>query len=165
MSKRLKLSQAIKEIKNSSKIKKDILNCLTDEKTVVKEIKDAMIMNIMDKVYNAYTPNMYDRRGDIDGLADRNNIEVKPEPSKGIVVSVQNITMANPYTNDGISKNAGKYLTPIIEDGYPSDYGLPSARPFIDETIETLEDGYYGFGDTITDAMKKALKNKGYKVK
>ncbi len=51
-------------------------------------IKDAMYNIIKENVYDSYSPTMYERRGDNDGLIDRENTEVNFDGNKIIAGNI-----------------------------------------------------------------------------
>lgn len=102
---------------------------------------------IRDVVYGAYTPKLYHRRGDIDGLADPYNITA--EVQNGTLI-VKNEALPNP--GDTLNDDAvttGKHLDELVEFGHGGSggfYDFPKSgaafmrpRPFTAETKARLK--------------------------
>lgn len=135
----------------------------------VKEtVKEVMIKNIQETVYDSYEPLDYQRRYGNDGLLDPSNIGGYTIDNTLVVF---NATLANPYIfiEDDIykSKNEGDYLTPIIEYGQGYDFhsvkgnrGYEKPRPFIENTREELKQT-----KAHVKSLKEDLKSQGLNVK
>lgn len=79
------------------------------------------------------------------------------------VIEIENRTMAYPHHTGGLSKNIGRYVSPIVVSGqgyeFPFPYnGVP--RDFIQETKDRLESS-----GAHVDALKEGLKKRGVKIK
>lgn len=119
-----------------------VMYALSDMATVLKidgveEIKDIEERKIQENVYDVYDPE-YERRYKNKGLGDRDNI--KGEVSiigNEVLLNVTNDTLVSELSYDSPQ---GTYLDEIIEygTGVKTPYGEP--RPFIQPTIEELEE-------------------------
>lgn len=113
---------------------------------VADAVRDQELDAIRDVVYGAYTPKLYHRRGDIDGLADPYNIEATVKDGK---LEVVNRAQPNPGgTLDDSRVTTGKYLDELVEYGHGGSggfYDFPKSgaafmrpRPFTAETKARL---------------------------
>lgn len=101
-------------------------------------------------VYDAYTPKLYQRRGEYGGMADPTNIEMKNNGASDWKIEVINTTEPNDWAADDDSLERvtmGKNLPELIEygdgyRGYRYDFSGKGAymrpRPFTAKTIEAL---------------------------
>lgn len=138
-------------------LKWDIEDTLMDE--VLDEVKNIEIEHIGQDVFSVYSPSIYKRRLN-DGLDDPSNIvgEVRDMQLK-----VENVA----EFDDGYGTyNHGRGLADLINDGegrsgffydYPGRF--ERARPFIDNTIEEIEQT-----DSVENALAKGLKKRNYDV-
>jgi hypothetical protein len=144
-------------------------NAMTNE--VFKEVQDEEAATIFSEVYKVYTPRMYRRRGDMGGLGDPYNIEIRGGSAKGGVLVVVNVTEPNPggcFDNSRVT--TGKNLPELVEYGhgykyytydFPSKKGrFMEPRPFTAKTIEHLKES----GAHIS-ALRAGLKRQGVRVK
>lgn len=137
------------------------------DKEVTNTIRDVMLNNIEETVYDTYEPSQYKRRYEKEGLSDPSNIG-------GVIVNgelqVFNATAGNPdiYINGkrDVSQNDGDYLAPIIEYGKGYDFssengnnGYEKPRPFVENTREELKQT-----KAHVKALKQGLKNRGINV-
>lgn len=138
-------------------IKSDIEDVLMDE--VLEEVKSIELEYVKADVFAPYSPKIYKRRG-IGGIGDPNNIIGKVS---NMELEVDNITQFN---DDYGSSNHGVGLADLINDGdnpygyyydYPGSFNL--ARPFLDDTIEEVEQT-----DSIENALKKGLEKRKYDI-
>lgn len=170
---------------NSLKELESVLNkkIQTALQTEVKEIvRDVIIDHIFTDVYDVYDSAIYWRRltqtgldsgspfddSENTGLLDPNNLRFTFDGKGGMIV--ENITLGSRYYyeyNNGqpvwkISKNAGKYIAPIIESGNGYDvFGdtmIP--RPFMKNSYKDLKVNHYH-----TQALKLGLQKQGLEVK
>lgn len=139
------------------------------ESDVTELVEDTMIDSIQTKVYNVYTPTVYNRRGEDGGLLDKRNISTVVS-SNGQLTST-NVTIANSVIYRGSygkaysSKNIGGLLTPIIVSGIGYDFqnsakAYSQPRNFITETKIQLSNG-----NKIKRTISTGLKKNGIKVK
>ena len=133
-------------------------------------VKDTMYKHIINDVYMAYDPKVYQRRysetyyGN-SGLANEHNIQGYVNNNEELVVT--NETKGNKWVNgsdtdtfgNAISRNYNKNIAGIIESGQGYDEGL-FPRPFISNTANELR----ASGDHVK-ALKKGLGKQGLKVK
>lgn len=138
---------------------------------VFKEVQDEESAAIYAEVYKVYTPRMYRRRGDYDGLGDPYNIEIKGGAAQGGRMVVVNMTAPNPggCANDELV-TTGKNLPELVEFGhgykfYQYDFPKRGAaymkpRPFTAKTIENLK-----MSRAHVAALKAGLKRQGVDVK
>ena len=135
--------------------KKGLLNAVADaiNNEVADAVKEKLTESVQNRVYAAYTPANYNRRGDNGGLADKNNyIHHAGIWGDTVVLFVSNNTTGNP--------DRSIFITNIIETGAGYNWnGIVPARPFMDEG---LQDGI-GHGD-IENALAAALARRGYAV-
>ena len=93
-------------------------------------VKDVQKESIQDVVYNAYHPNVYNRRGENGGLLDKGNMEEKVlQSNKKASLIVKNLTEFNRENedDDSFSYNPSvynDYLTPLIVLGHDRHIGI-----------------------------------------
>ena len=129
----------IKSIKDLEKIvKQDIVNKLNEERSQNK-IKDVNRMNISEKVYSVYEPQVYDRRADEGGLTDTDNIDVfASATSTGVKLTISNNTPPKGFDVPG---QEYEFLAPIVEYGTGGKSAWQKPRPFMKGTVDDLRDG------------------------
>ena len=96
-------------------------------KEVADAVKEHLTQSVDKRVYAAYTPENYKRRGANGGLADTDNYESHVASDENtITLTVSNETGGNP---DGRF-----YITDVIENGSGHNWnGKVPARPFMEE--------------------------------
>lgn len=154
--------------KSNRKLMAKVDTAMSNE--VFKEVQDEEAATIYEEVYKVYTPRMYRRRGEYEGLADPYNIEMKGGAAKNGVLVVVNTTEPNPGgCSDADQVTTGKNLPELVEygDGYkfyrydfPSNRRYMEPRPFTRKTIEHLKQSR-----AHVSALKAGLKRQGIKVK
>lgn len=111
---------------------------------VVETIKDVETEHIREDVYNTYTPTMYQRRYENDGLIDKENMkEVIKKEDNTISLDITNDTLENQdYPNADQD-----YIDSIIENGEGYTWKnsqiyqeQPYPRPFTENTYKDLEE-------------------------
>lgn len=119
---------------------------------VTEYIKDVIQQHIVDDVYNAYSPTMYARRYDNNGLLDRWYLEDSYYSTPDVKYLF--------ITSNALENYTGKpILGRMINDsGYPNifnheDYPWMHPRPFMDNAREEV----IGSG-VVQDIIKKAIK-------
>ena len=125
-------------------IEKQIQDTMVNE--VADTVKDNMTEAVHTSVYDAYSPQYYNRRMNNGGLSDTQNMEVT-EIQNGI--SVHN---AAPLDNGRNDYNLDEIIV----------YGLgnqPFERDFYAETAERLQEN-----QEHTEALKQGLKKRGIEV-
>jgi hypothetical protein len=108
---------------------------------VVETIKDVETEHIREDVYNTYTPTMYQRRYEDNGLIDGENMkEVIKKEDNTISLDITNDTLGNPDPTVG-------YIDSIIESGEGYTWKnseiyqeQPYPRPFTENTYKDLEE-------------------------
>ena len=151
--------QSLRSLLND--IKKDVEKGL--EVSVGKRVVEIEVEHIKKDVYDAYSPNTYDRRGTDGGLLDEDNILITKVDHKTIVIS--NETYFNPFTKPDGSYYNNPFpsyvdLAELIEDGYTIlNGGHMEARPFTENTIKDLNSNKQH-----VKALKKFLETNGYKI-
>lgn len=132
---------------------KRLLNAVADaiNNEVADAVKEKLTESVQNRVYAAYTPANYNRRGGNGGLADKENYHHTMAASGNkIVLAVSNDTTGNP--------DRSIFITNIIETGAGYNWnGIVPARPFMDEG---LQDGISN-GD-IENALAAAIKKRGF---
>lgn len=159
-----KVCKSLKELEKALQEKVDVA-LLTDVAQIVTEV---MQDHIAQDVYDVYTPCIYVRRADENGLLDSRNIN---SSIKGNMLIVENNTLGSPYFYDPNNKkkirksiNAGKEIAGVIETGIGYDIsdwwydGIP--RPFIENTRDELKDYEWH-----KKALKQGLQKQGLEVK
>lgn len=138
-------------------LKSDIEDTLMDE--VLDEVKNIEIEHVEEDVFSVYSPSIYKRRLN-DGIDDPDNIVGEVHDMQ---LEVDNITQFN---DDYGTYNHGRGLADLINDGegrsgffydYPGRF--ERARPFIDDTIDEIEQT-----DSVENALAKGLKKRNYDV-
>lgn len=126
-------------------IEKQIQDTMANE--VADTVKDNMAEAVHTSVYDAYSPQYYNRRMNNGGLSDTQNMEVT-EIQNGI--SVHNAALLdngrNDYSLDDIIVNRGVL-------------GYPQGRDFYTETADKLQEN-----QEHTEALKQGLKKRGIEV-
>ncbi len=126
-------------------IEKQIQDTMVNE--VADTVKDNMTEAVHTSVYDAYSPQYYNRRMNNGGLSDTQNMEVT-EIQNGI--SVHNAAPLdngrNDYDLDDIIVNRGVL-------------GYPQGRDFYAETAERLQEN-----QEHTETLKQGLKKRGIEV-
>ncbi len=125
-------------------IEKQIQDTMVNE--VADTVKDNMTEAVHTSVYDAYSPQYYNRRMNNGGLSDTQNMEVT-EIQNGI--SVHNATPLDNGRND-------YSLDEIIVYGLGNQ---PFERDFYAETVERLQEN-----QEHTEALKQGLKKRGIEV-
>lgn len=138
-------------------LKSDIEDTLADE--VLKEVQDIELSHIEEDVFSVYSPSIYKRRQN-DGIDDPDNIVGEVHDMQ---LEVDNITEFN---DDYGTYNHGRGLADLINDGesksgfyYEFDGAFTQPRPFIDNTIEEIEQT-----DSVENALIKGLKKRDYNI-
>lgn len=155
--------------KANAALQKKIDDALTNE--VFAEVQDEEAASIYEEVYKTYTPKMYRRRGQYEGLGDPENIEIKGGVAKGGRLVVINTTKPNPDgCIDGAKVTTGKDLPELVEFGqgykfYSYDFpgrgkGYMKLRPFTAKTLQRLKES-----KAHISALKAGLKRQGIKTK
>lgn len=135
-----------KNIKTMFKhIEEQIQDTMTNE--VADTVKDNMAEAIQTSVYDAYSPQYYNRRMNNGGLSDTQNMEVT-EIQNGISVhdAAPLDNGRNDYDLDDIIVNRGVL-------------GYPHGRNFYAETADKLQEN-----QEHTEALKQGLKKRGIEV-
>lgn len=126
-------------------IEKQIQDTMVNE--VADTVKDNMTEAVHTSVYDAYSPQYYNRRMNNGGLSDTQNMEAT-EIQNGI--SVHNAAPLdngrNDYSLDDIIVNRGVL-------------GYPQSRDFYAETADKLQEN-----QEHTEALKQGLKKRGIEV-
>lgn len=126
-------------------IEKQIQDTMSNE--VADTVKDNMAEAVHTSVYDAYSPEYYNRRMNNGGLSDTHNMEVT-EIQNGISVhdAAPLDNGRNDYSLDDIIVNRGVL-------------GYPQSRDFYAETAERLQEN-----QEHTEALKQGLKKRGIEV-
>ena len=141
-------------------LKKDVAQAIIDE--------ECNIIDIM--VYQEYTPTMYTRREENDGLIDKDNYKSSiVEKAHSIELNVENQTMANPWIYDQNgnrykSRNANEYLLPIVENAGRYDFPETSGvydfpKPIRETTVKVLKQD-----KTVEEILGKQLRDRGWDI-
>lgn len=140
---------------------------------VAREVKLEEQFAISDVVYDAYKPTMYERRGDLTGMGDINNItHTVKRTGTTVTLSVRNETDPNPGgVRDSGRVTTDKNLSELIEYGhgkggfydFPGSDAYMKPRPFTKETIERLRLSG-GAAGMLYDALLKQGVNVKYTV-
>lgn len=150
----------------NAQLQKKVDSALTNE--VFEKVRDVEVETIDSVVYGVYNPKMYRRRGNYGGMADPYNIEISGGSAANGVLTVVNMTEANPSSVSG-NATTGKNLPMLIERGhgyggnlydYPGKGSYMKPRPFTERTIENLA----GSKAHVT-ALRNGLVRQGVKVK
>ena len=160
------------QIKNAKQLEKFLANKMANELYFSSNLQDAtaevMQENIIENVYDAYSPqNPSARRGNDDGFSDMNNMEFTSVDVRGGKVEFvfENIT-------EGGDSMKGNEMAETFEKGIRESWVNPNAtdnqgrvvsdaRPFIQPTIDELN----ASKGKLADALKKDLRNLGFKVR
>ena len=160
------------QIKNAKQLEKFLANKMANELYFSSNLQDAtaevMQENIIENVYDAYSPqNPSARRGNDDGFSDMNNMEFTSVDVRGGKVEFvfENIT-------EGGDSMKGNEMAETFEKGIRESWVNPNAtdsqgrvvsdaRPFIQDTIDSMNANK----GKLADALKKDLRNLGFKVR
>lgn len=138
-----------KQLKNIlAKIKADLKNVVENE--VTDDVKDVYTEEVI-RMYDEFTPKMYDRRYDQGGFADEDNWSVDVK-QRGNDTSFE-------LTNETKAINSRMRLDKIIEEGIYDYPNSPSERPVYERTMEQLEQER-----TVEKALKRGLEARGYNL-
>lgn len=138
-------------------LKKDINAVLADE--VFNEVRKCELEHIEQDVFSVYNPKIYQRRA-VGGIDDPDNIVGSVQDMELTVVNTAE------FNDDYGSSNHCRGLVDLINQGerrgsyyydYPGEFTQP--RPFIDRTIEELENT-----DRLDSALIKGLRKRGIEV-
>lgn len=151
------------------------------EKTIKSEMvqdvfKDAMQDSVHGEVYAQYKPLQYERRGDNDGLSDKDNMifTQHTKQDKTLVSLFENVTVGSDYPaydHETDSMN-GYFISNLIEHGSDNIHETPSnstngwyelgkwseARPFVLETALMLNNPSF-FNARLKWALEKGINN------
>ena len=158
------------QFKSISELKKHILN-LANQNPNDSNLKDTIAETMHDvietNVYDAFNPKSYERRGDKGGFSDVNNMVFTDTQINGdkLQMTFENITT-------GADSMYGERIDETLEYGIENNWDNPEVyddwgrknsapRPFIEDTRDELQ---YRKSE-LTDALKKDLREKGFKVK
>lgn len=138
-------------------LKSDIEDTLSNE--VLDEVRDIELFHIEQDVFRSYSPKIYERRR-VGGIGDPNNLVWKVQ---NMELEVDNVAEFNEGHG---TYNRGQGLADLInagegKSGYYYDYPgeFERARPFIDDTIEEIEQT-----GSVENALAKGLKKRNYDV-
>ena len=133
--------------KANTALQRKIDDALTKE--VFAEVQDEEAAAIYEEIYKTYTPKMYRRRGQYEGLGDPDNSKIQGGAAKDGKLVVINTTNPNPDgCFDGAKVTTGKDLPALVEFGqghkfYSYDFhgkgGYMKPRPFTRKTLERLK--------------------------
>lgn len=138
---------AVRTLKQlNEQLRKVALDALQNDTEVANAVIRVGQDSVQKYVYNAYKPKKYERTYQL------KNDWYKENVSEGIKVF-----------ND--RRDGDKYIPKVVETGVGYDYtgygyGYEKPRPFIEETKKELKSNKQHL-----EALKKSLRNKGYKVK
>ena len=125
---------------------------------VLREVRKEEAKQVDDKVYGAYTPEYYKRRGDMGAPGNM------PGVVSGLSLTVQNVTPPSGEQPAQFKRNTpppttGKDLASVVETGNGYDWYSPGARPFTQATVQGLS-----ASQAHVNAIKKHLRSKGIRV-
>lgn len=140
-------------------LNKDVVEAL--ETDVTEIIEDTQTEVIFDKVYENYTPVVYKRRYENDGIIDRENMNGNVVGNNGtnITYIFENDTKTNPYDDYYLRDINGTENLLDMYDEMTMGH-LDHTINISQETLNELEKE-----DLINKTIKKSLKSKGYNVK
>lgn len=152
----------------NKKLMKSVNDAMKNE--VFEAVKAEESEAIITKVYNAYKPEYYDRRGQYEGLGDPENIVIDGSVTNGRM-KIINVTEPNPGGCFDIDRvTVDKNLSELVEyghgySGYKYDFlskrkkAYLKARHFTSATVENLANS-----NAHVDALKSGLKRQGFHV-
>ncbi len=167
------IKEALNHVKPALQKKIDI--ALQTE--IFAAVQAAERIAIKNTVYEAYTPNIYDRRYDNGGMMDVRNIQIENGTVQNGRLVVINETPPNPYWSDRDvhgSATVNKSLPELINYGHSryvkysgrfgydfpkKKYAYYKARPFIEETRTILKNK-----GTLDRRLGNALKRQGLRI-
>lgn len=150
----------------------------TMETDIFEYVRQLEVANIEQRVYDAYAPTKYKRRGDVGGIGDIENIVLKDGKAQDGVIEVINITPANPggvSAKDAHRVTTDKRLDLLIEYGqrdykrigigkhgydFPADAPYTSPRHFTYATRQKVKKSYF----KVLPLLQYSMRNKGYVV-
>ena len=171
--------------KNMDELEKVLKQKITSamNETLKPKVENVMKRHIKSDVYDKWTPKRYQRRGNIDGLGDEDNVIVNVLGFNDEYVFTDNYCTLvayndtrtnkflngvdtdykrdfNGWTQRGYSQNMDKeFLTPIIESGKGYDYITGHPRPFMHNIYEELLNG------VAKNTLIRGLEKQGLNVK
>ena len=160
--------------KANAALQKKVDDTLTNE--VFAEVQDEEAASIYEEVYKSYTPKMYRRRNQYEGLAYPENIEIKGGAAKDGRLVVINVTKPNPDgCVDEEQVTTGKNLPALVEFGqghnfyrydFPTDGSFRSymkPRPFTRKTVEHLKESK-AHVSAMAEGLKKRVNRSKVKI-
>lgn len=140
-----------------------LADMLLDSMEVESVLQDAMAKAIVEKVYNVYHPEVYERRGFNGGLSDPRNMKITGiSVQNGMIkLTFENLTM-------GADNLENEYIGDLIEygEGFNGKHWQNSQgewakpRPFSAEAARSLNEN----PTYLIQAVIKGLKERGFKV-
>lgn len=139
---------------------------LFNDKKFESVLRNTMRQAVQDVVYKSYTPEMYDRREDNNGLSDTRLMQITDAmvTNGNLHIIFQNLAKGN----DSLS---GQYLAETIENGIRKNWDNPDTtdkqgrkpsvpRPFVQETMNMIKAN----PQPLVEAVKDAFRKVGFKV-
>jgi hypothetical protein len=130
-------------------MERDIKNIMSINGEMARQAKTDMRQHVLDDVYETYSPDYYERRGDSGGLSDISNIKID---------TIQNISMVGIILKN-ITKNDknGRWIVEFVEYGSGYTYWKNAfARPFNEKMQEEYDKGKTG------EIINRELRKKGW---
>lgn len=142
-------------------LENNVAETLARSMDVERVLSDEMSQAVVDVVYAAYSPTVYDRRMDEGGLSDTRNMEIVDwgvRDGKAFLV-FENLTQGN----DGQSS---VYISDMIEQGIKNMWSNPDGawsepRGFVAETQRRLKENPH----ELIEAIKNGLRQKGMRIR
>lgn len=127
----------------------------SDVKEIVETEVNEDILDIYDeeviRMYNEYTPSVYERRYDQDGFGDK-EFWISDTKARGNNISYK-------MTNEAKAVKSRIRLDKIIEEGIYDYPGIPE-RPVYERSMERIEQER-----VVENTLEKELKKRGYELK
>ena len=158
-------------IKNKKDLEGFIANQIANNLFFSSNLQDktAEIMqeNIIKNVYDKFTPEEYERRGNDEGFSDMDNMEFT-----SVNIENGNVRFVFENTTEGNDSMDGRELTDMFESGDKSAWDNPNVRdnqgrinsdprPFIQSTMDDMN----ARKSELVDAVKKDMRGLGFNVK
>jgi|SRR6185312_17364792 len=141
-------------------LEKNALQIMSRSGDLERVLANALADMAWQYVYDAYTPEKYNRREDEGGLVDQRNFAItdfKIEDGKALIV-FENLTQGN----DNLKE---VYLSDTIEEGIEANWNKTGewseSRPYVAKTIEMLKEN----PDSMIRAIKQGFIEKGFILK
>lgn len=140
---------------------KNLPDVLRDSMELERELSTIMAQAVVDVVYGAYDPHMYERRTNGESLSDPRSMAI----TDVIVESNGQVRVVFENLAKGADTLEDEFLVDTIEEGIEANWmksgEWSKPRPFVSETAERIRQN----PSTVVNAVKQGLREKGFTIK